>query len=91
MCHQRSFGITSRRFCIQGHAEVDGSNEWEYDRNTRLVTPVGTPPQIFSSIVNVLGDNGLEQGDSLNTTRRMTEMAPAHDLVFMNGDISYAR
>lgn len=70
---------------------MDGSNEWEYDRNTRLVTPVGSMPQIYSSIVNVLGDNGLEQGDSLDVTDRMIELASNNHVVFQNGDLSYAR
>ena len=75
----------------QGHAESDGSNEWEYDRNTRLVTPVGSPANIYSTIVNVLGDNGLEQGDSLDVTRGMLARASSYNLFFINGDLSYAR
>lgn len=76
---------------MQGHAEVDGSYEWEFDRNTRLVTPVGSPANIYSSIQNVLGDNGLEQGDSLDVTQRMTDSLADNHVVFMNGDLSYAR
>ena len=76
---------------VQGHAEVDDSLEWEYDRNTRLVAPVGSPEGTFSSIVNVVGENGLEQGASLEVTRRMTQLASQTDLAWMNGDLSYAR
>ena len=76
---------------LQGHAEADDSLEWEYDRNTRLVAPVGSPEGTFSSIVNVVGENGLEQGASLEVTRRMTELAGQTDLAWMNGDLSYAR
>lgn len=76
---------------LQGHAEIDGSNEWEYDLNARLVQPVGSLPHILSSITNVLRGNGLEQGDSLDVTRRMLASAPSYHLVLMNGDLSYAR
>ena len=65
--------------------------EWEYDRNGRLVSPVGSPEGTFSSIVNVVGENGLEQGASLEVTRRMTALAGQADLAWMNGDLSYAR
>ncbi|KAK9800257.1 hypothetical protein WJX73_008466 [Symbiochloris irregularis] len=74
-----------------GHAEADGSNEWEYDMNMRLVQPVGSPQQVLSSMANVLRTNGLEQGDSLDVTRRMQAQAPTHHLALMNGDLSYAR
>lgn len=76
---------------MQGHAEADGSNEWEYDLNARLVQPVGSPQQVLSSIANVLRTNGLEQGDSLDVTRRMQAEAADYDLVVMAGDLSYAR
>ena len=76
---------------MQGHSEIDESLEWEYDRNTRLVAPVGSPEGTFSSIVNVVGENGLEQGASLDVTRRMTQLADKADLAWMLGDLSYAR
>eukprot|EP00891_Asterochloris_glomerata_P006762 jgi/Astpho2/6762/fgenesh1_pg.00103_%23_1_t len=77
-----------------GHAEVDGSNEWEDDRPQRLYYAPGSIGGIESSIVNMYGQNGLEQGVSVDINAQLIKELthnPPPSLLWMNGDICYAR
>ena len=74
---------------VQGHALRDGAYEFEYDTNTRLVTPPGSPEDIYSAIINQFHGNGLQQGASLGIAAGMLADSPGRTLAFYNGDISY--
>ncbi|KAL0055672.1 hypothetical protein WJX82_003065 [Trebouxia sp. C0006] len=75
-----------------GHAEPDGSNEWEDDLNQRLYNAPGSIAEILSSITNQYNGNGLQQGAGLVITGMLeAELKNNPVLLWMNGDVNYAR
>ena len=61
----------------------------QYDTNTRLVTPPGSPDDIYSAIINQFHGNGLQQGASLGIADGMLANSQGRTLAFFNGDLSY--